>query len=105
MNNRRQKLTRQYVRTLRKYLTDGREAALEDAYKLGRAAIAGELGILDMARIHEEALENLFRPLLALDGHNLALKATETFLLQALSPFEATHRGFRETNLKLEELI
>src|SRR6185503_3379233 len=33
-----------------------------------------------------------------------ALKAAETFLMETLSPFEATHRGFQETNLKLSEL-
>src|SRR5690348_5325691 len=105
MNNHRRRLARQYVTTLREYLTVGREAVLEEAYELGRMAIAKELGILDLASVHEEALEDLFRPLLAFEGQDLVLKATETFLLQALSPFEATHRGFRETNRRLQQLI
>jgi signal transduction histidine kinase len=33
------------------------------------------------------------------------LKASHTFFLDSLSPFEVTHRGFRETNLKLQQLI
>ena len=103
MNKQIPKLTQQYVVTFRKYLTNGREAVLEEAYELGRVAIASGLGVLDMARIHEEAIKILLRPLLVLQGHEQVLKAKEIFFLETLSPFEATHRGFREINVKLQE--
>src|SRR5439155_632594 len=32
------------------------------------------------------------------------LRAAETFFMEALSPFEAAHRGFREANQKLHQL-
>jgi signal transduction histidine kinase len=103
MNDLRHKLSRRYLATLQKYLTEGREAVLEEAFELGRTAIARGLGVLDMARIHEKAIEHLIRPMLVMEGQELVLKAKETFLLEALSPFEAAHRGFRETNVKLQE--
>ena len=103
MNKQIPKLTRRYVATFQKYLTNGREAVLEEAYELGRVAIASGLGVLDMARIHEEAIKILLRPLLVLQGHEQVLKAKEIFFLETLSPFEATHRGFREINVKLQE--
>ena len=103
MNKLLPKLTRRYLAHLQKYLADGREAVLEEAYELGRVAIASGLGVLDMARIHEEAIKNLLRPLLVLEGREQVLNAKETFFLETLSPFEAAYRGFRETNVKLQE--
>jgi signal transduction histidine kinase len=103
MNKPLSKLARRYVATLRKYLTDGREAVLEEAYELGRVAIASGLGVLDMARLHEGAVKNLLRPLLVPEGREQVLNAKEIFFLETLSPFEAAYRGFREINVKLQE--
>lgn len=103
MNKQLSKLTRRYVATLRKYLTDGREAVLEEAYELGRVAIASGLGVLDMARLQEAATKNLLQPLLVPEGQEQVLNAKEIFFLETLSPFEAAHRGFREINSKLQE--
>lgn len=103
MNKHLSKLTQRYVATLRKYLTDGREAVLEEAYELGRVAIASGLGVLDMARLHEGATKNLLRSLLLPESQEQVLNAKEIFFLETLSPFEAAHRGFREINVKLQE--
>src|SRR5260221_3500878 len=59
MNNLMHKLARSYAVTLRKYLRDEQEAVLEQAYELGRTAIAQEMGVLDVARIHQETLGKL----------------------------------------------
>jgi len=56
MNNPMHRLARFYAVTLQKYLENEQEAILEHAYELGRTAIAQELGVLDVARIHQEAL-------------------------------------------------
>jgi signal transduction histidine kinase len=140
MNRHQPKLGRGYESTLRKFLNHQEEAGLARAYELGRSAIAQGLGVLDMARIHQEALESLIEnpagrnghkpfailtrategratggPRMALGAHALwhreqprtdaasFLRAAEAFLLEALSPFEATHRGFREMNDRLQE--
>jgi len=101
MNDSLKKLARHYALSLRNYLRKGHEADLERAYELGRVAIARRLGVLDMAKVHDEALESLFRT----EDQRRTVNAAETFFLEALSPFEATHRGFRETNGKLQQAL
>src|SRR5437867_2488400 len=94
-------ISRRYAATLRRYLARPRETLLEQAYELGRKGIARGLGVLDMARIHEQALAGcLGRNPSAAKGSD-TLKAAETFFLEMLSPFEAAHRGFRQANLRL----
>ena len=97
-------LAQRYAATLRKFTAGRQESALEQAHELGRAAIAHGLGVLDMARLHQAALANLLRAPAATQPAR-ALSTAETFFLEALSPFEATHRGFRETNASLQDLI
>ncbi len=104
LNDKLRTLTRRYVATLGKYLANRREAVLEEAYGLGRGAIARGLGVLNMARIHEEALEVVLRPRLEKAGDRV-LKTAGTFFIESLSPFEVTHRGFRGTNLQLKQLV
>jgi len=103
MTNHLSRLARGYVVTLQRYLADEQEAALAQAYELGRDAIAKGFGVLDMARVHQEAVAKLTRPAAGTKDEERVLKASEIFRLESLSPFEATHRGFREMNLKLEE--
>ena len=98
-------LEKRYAAALRKFLTHEHEALLAQAYELGRKAIARGWGVLDMVRVHQQSLQTL--PPLAVEKRkgSRASRAAETFFLEALSPFEATHRGFRETNVKLQQLI
>ncbi len=97
--------TTKYVTALRSYLAGGGEAILHQAYDLARQAIAEGWGVLDVARVHHQALVTVVLPGLTPSGKSRTLKKAEGFLLEILSPFEVTHRGFRETNLKLHELI
>ena len=53
-----------------------------------------------MARLYQRSLENA-----PARQRQRWLKAAETFFLETLSPFEATHRGFRETNVRLAQLV
>src|SRR5438552_18566247 len=89
MNN--QTLSRQYTATLRRYLARQEEALLQQAYELGRKAIMRGLGVLDIARIHQPALAACLLPTLPLEKKVQWLKAAETFFMETLSPFEATH--------------
>ena len=96
-----QGLARRFSATLRKYLAGEREAVLEEAYELGRAAVAAGFGILDMARVHLEVREKFLQADIGEKKRGRISKLAGTFFLQTLSPFEATHRGFRETNTEL----
>ena len=104
MNNRLSALARKYLETLRKYVARNREVDLEHAYELGREAMAHKFGVLDMARIHQQALASLF-PIMPGMRQKATLRAAEVFFLDSLSPFEATHRGFCDTNNRLQRLI
>jgi PAS domain S-box-containing protein len=97
-----QKLAQRYAVTLRKYLAHEPEAVLEMAYELGRVAIAQGLGVLDMARIHLAAREKMLRADAAGKNRRRISRAAGVVFLQALSPFEATHRGFHATNAQLQ---
>jgi two-component system, NarL family, sensor histidine kinase DegS len=106
MNHRRkmQRLARCYAATLQRHYAAGeREAVLEEAYELGRAAIAAGFGVLDMARVHLEARERMLRSDPDRRSRARISRLAGAFFLQTLSPFEATHRGFRETNDALQQ--
>ena len=104
MNNRKLKLQRHYTATLQKYLRREGEAILAEGYEVGRAAIGEGLGVLDMAQIHEESLKRVIQAPWPSPEHDRTWKAAKCFLLESLSPFEALHRGFRETNVRLQQL-
>jgi two-component system sensor histidine kinase DegS len=95
---------RRYKTVLRLYLTQEQEALLQKAYELGRQAIATGLGVLDMARIHQQALALCLSPTRLAHANPKPFKAAETFFMETLSPFEAAHRGFRKANDELHQL-
>jgi len=102
--NSRLRTARQYKAALRHYLAQGQEALLQKAYELGREAIASGLGVLDMARIHQQALTLCLSPIRLGLAHADPLQAAETFFMETLSPFEAAHRGFRKANDELHQV-
>jgi PAS domain S-box-containing protein len=100
-------LASKYRKALRDYLATEGEEHLQRAYEIGRTALNRGLGILDMSRLHQEALSSLppaggAQPSAAVIARTKA--AIETFFLEALSPFEAAHRGFREAFNRLQQL-
>ncbi len=54
-------LKERYTVALRDYLAGGGEAALQEAYELGRRAIQDEVGVLDLVVLHQEAVETILR--------------------------------------------
>jgi len=80
------------------------EEGLQAAYELGRRAVSEGLGVLDVARIHQEASVALLIPTIAQSESKRQIQSVENFLMEALSPFEAHHRGFRDANDRLREL-
>jgi signal transduction histidine kinase len=89
-----------YHEALAEYLSHPGEATLHQAYELGRAAMNAGLGIVDIIRLHHQALlEDAAKGRLA--GQ---IQALESFLLEALSPFEAAYRGFRDARQRLQQI-
>lgn len=104
MSDSTRRLDKSYAAALRKFSIREDEAVLAQAYELGRKAIARGWGVLDMVRLHQKSLQTLPPLDLRKEGRRPA-RAAETFFLEALSHFEATHRGFQETNVELQQLI
>jgi two-component system, NarL family, sensor histidine kinase UhpB len=94
-------LEQEYEAVLREYLRTTGEAALERGYELGRRALAEGLGALEMARIHHQALLKASPATLTPEGWVRTIKAAEKLFVESMTPFEMTHRGFRETNAAL----
>ncbi len=97
-------LLQEYSSALREYVAGARETGLLRAYDLGRRAVAEGLGVLDMADIQNEVLASLLRaPVDGTPRADLAHSAGR-FFLESLSPYEMTHRGFRDANEALRRL-
>ncbi len=111
--DKRSKLSLRYQGALRAYLASDPQGDLEIARHLGRQAVVLELDTLDLARIHEIAL--LTVATIADGGPGIALGAVAlsksilgragVFFAEALTPIEQTHRGAREANLHLNQIV
>lgn len=95
-------LAEQYVSALQDYLAGGGEVVLQRAYELGRQALAGGLGVLEMAVLQHEALATVLQRTPTVEEGARIVKAAANVFAQSLSPFEMTHRGFREANAALK---
>jgi two-component system sensor histidine kinase UhpB len=94
---------RSYQDALQSYLRDLGEEHLHRAYEMGRDALAGGLGLLEVAASHHLAL----RRLLAIGeqaDRDRSSEAAGRFLAECLSPFEMSHRGTLEAALALQRL-
>src|SRR3954470_4031072 len=90
-----------YRFALAAYVARGGEEELQQAYELGRRALEDGLGVLDLVRLHHEALS---RPAAAQEPAAPAegeARPVESFLMEALWPFEVAQRGFRDTSERL----
>ena len=91
-----------YARAIERYVAAPTESALEAAYEIAREAMAGGLGIIDLATAHQRVLVRLIaNPPAGCDGLEVANRAVQ-FLLESLSPFEMSLRGFREAIQRLQ---
>jgi GAF domain/Phosphoserine phosphatase RsbU, N-terminal domain len=88
-------LRRSYASALQAYLRDTEERTLHAAYELGREAVSRELGVLDLALVHHEALAATLRGAEPKDVDRLVRSAAD-FLLDSLSAFEMIRRAYTE---------
>jgi hypothetical protein len=86
--------SRRYRAALLDYLLGNGETGLSTAYDLGRSAIDEDLGILQILRAHQRAVYGVLETTLNIDDSLKRLRAAEDFLMETLSPFEMTYRGY-----------
>jgi len=91
-------ISKQYASALDSHLKGGGEMTLKSAYEIGRKALEGGLGLVDMAAIHQQALRGI--PSSAADPDTAAQMpaSAEKFFIESLTPFEMALRGYREAN-------
>jgi two-component system, NarL family, sensor histidine kinase DegS len=93
-------LSQRYATTLRQHLEAGPRASLQPALGLGRRAVTLGLETLELARIHERAVNSLELSKRK-DGF---LKRAEIFFTEALTPIVETHRAARQSKMQLSRL-
>ena len=93
-----------YANALRDYLSVPGEAALQRGYELGRQAIDGGLGVLELVAMHQEALQGILSGTKDPERCAGTVEAAGKFLAESVSPFEMTHRGFQEAVAALRRL-
>jgi GAF domain-containing protein len=83
-----------YEAALAMFVRTGGERALHAAYELGREAVALELSIVELARLHHAALERAVMGQPTAD-HSV-VRAGGDFLAEVLSAFEIVRLGYEE---------
>jgi signal transduction histidine kinase len=102
MNNIHLQFSRKYHAGLRRYLK--RDADLKPVRTLGQEALAADLKILELARIHETSLSLETR--LSRRGSSLTrlIRKANVFFTEVITPIERTHRGAHEAAAHLNQL-
>ncbi|HXR07605.1 MAG TPA: histidine kinase [Candidatus Acidoferrum sp.] len=93
-------LSERYVAALRRHLEQGPRASLLPALGLGRRAVVLGLETLDLARIHERAVNALELA----SKRNGFLHRAEIFFTEAITPIEETHLAARNSQTHLRQL-
>lgn len=104
MNEVEQQLAPLYQHALQECLNGAGEAALRRAYDLGRSAVGEGLGILDMVAVYDQATQTMLQKAGIDTAIIEKISIMHSFLMESLSPFEITHRSFRESNAALHRL-
>ncbi len=86
-----------YTSALGDYLADPSERCLRAAYELGREAVRRELGVLDLAIAHQDALAVELAAVRDLGEAQEVTRAGGEFFLESLVSFEMVQRGVKET--------
>ena len=86
--------SRRYRAALLDYLLGNGETGLSTAYDLGRNAIEEDFGLLQILRAHQRAINTVLESTNNVPDSLERLRAAEDFLMETLSPFEMTYRGY-----------
>jgi hypothetical protein len=94
MSAQRLLFSRRYRAALLDYMLGNGETGLSNAYDLGRSAIAEDFGLLQILRAHQRAVNAVLESTHNVPDSLKRLRAAEDFLMETLSPFEMTYRGY-----------
>jgi len=97
-------LEEEYASLLREYISGGGEAALGQAYELGRRAITEQKSLMEIACLHHSVLQELLGEEKNTERREETLRAGGEFLAECLSPYEMAHRGFQDAVKALRQL-
>ena len=77
------------------YLSRRGESQLHSAYELGRSAISGRVGLLELVQVHNAVALDLLRTATEADRMDVA-EAAAAFLVEVLAASDMAQRGFLE---------
>lgn len=100
---RERKLRLHYAELMRQYLAEPREETLLDVYRIGRAAVADELGLLTLADMHNVAVAEVLAGCGEQPDEERWQRAG-VMLSELLSPYEMSTRGYREASSAMRHL-
>jgi Phosphoserine phosphatase RsbU, N-terminal domain len=79
------------------YLSRRGETQLASAYELGRGAILGQVGLLELVQLHNSVTLDLIRAAAGSDERLEVAEAAAAFLVEVLASSEMARRGFLES--------
>ena len=91
-----------YTSALRTYLEKSDEAALEEAYELGRRGLSHETSLIEMVTLHCDAFTQIISSMTQIQNFSDMVRSSSKFLIESLAPYEMTISGYRETNSALQ---
>jgi hypothetical protein len=92
---------RDYTPPFLAYLSRRDEAGLRDAYELGRRAMSGRVGIIGLVDVHNQVFLDVLDTARSVESAVGTARAAAAFLVEALSSFEMTQRGFMDGKARL----
>jgi hypothetical protein len=84
-----------YRRALERYMVEGGEAALSEAYLLAREAVRQSVGLLELVQAHRDSLRRI-QSGLTRDQRMAAAGRGGAFFAECLAPYEMSMGGLRE---------
>ncbi len=97
-------LGEEYSAAMREFCAMGGDAALSWAYQLGHQAVGADIGVLEMATIHQKALVKALIEMVDGDESTRIAHRASEFFAEALAPFEQRHRRYQEERSTLSGL-
>ena len=90
------RLHQDYAAAFLGYLTRRDEGGLRIAYELGRRAVSDPVGLLNLVHVHHEVLMEVLRTARTPEDIRDVGHAAAAFLVEALTSFQMTQRGYLE---------
>jgi len=88
-------VSRNYRAAFLRYLARPEEAARHAGYEIGRAALAADVSLLELVRVHHDVLVEVLQETAAEEVTDVAGAAAD-MLLELLSSYDMVQRGYRQ---------